>query len=448
MKRFLILIFDLVLIYTCIFFAFFFLGGEAEFSTTVGMLLQVSTIDAVSLVLFSYIFGLYDNRRMRIPELVYTVILTILAMTVGTMAACYLIGNGMEEFPVKVLLLGMILYGVVLSAWHVFEWKMAKKRHGVKETLVVGKSAGTLARHIEHLHSDTYHIKYICEENDPDLWQKIKEVGTIFLTSKVSGNMRDEIFHFAFEYGTSVYFVPKYSDIGIIYASLFKTDDIPTYRISKMDFALEERLVKRAFDLLVTGLAIIFFSPIYLLVTVLEKLDGGSVFYTQERLTKGGKIFKVYKFRSMVPNAEKLSGPVLADEDDPRITRLGKILRATRMDELPQLLNVIKGDMSIVGPRPERPFFVNGFTKEIPEYQYRLKVKAGLTGLAQIQGKYNTHVTQKLRYDLMYINQYSILMDIIIVVQTIKILFLKSSTEGLTSMQKNKTKKEAIPVVD
>ncbi|GHS91029.1 sugar transferase [Bacteroidia bacterium] len=441
MKRFLIVTFDIVIIYICTMLAFLLLKGNLEeiYNFDSPVLFTICAIEAFFFIVFSYIFGLYNNRRMRLPEVIYTVILISVFMTVGTMAACYVIQNGTEIFPIRVLLLSMIFYGIALSVWCTIDWKMAKKRHGIKDVLVIGKNGGTLARHIEYSHRDSYRVKYICEENDPELWQKIQDVRTIFLTSKISGNMRDEIFHYAFEQETTVYFVPKYSDIGVIYASLSKTDDIPTYRISKLDFAIEERFIKRVFDLVVSGLATIVFSPVFLIVSLFEKLDGGSVFYTQDRLTKGGKIFKVYKFRSMVPNAEQLSGPVLADEDDPRITRLGKLLRATRMDELPQLFNVLIGDMSIVGPRPERPFFADDFTREIPEYHYRLKVKAGLTGLAQIQGKYNTHVTQKLRYDLMYINQYSILRDIIIVLQTVKILFMKSSTEGLTSLQKDKS---------
>ena len=135
----------------------------------------------------------------------------------------------------------------------------------------------------------------------------------------------------------------------------------------------------------------------------------------------------------MIPNAEQLSGPVLAENKDPRITTVGRFIRLIRFDELPQLLNIIKGEMSLVGPRPERPFFTEQFEKEIPEYRYRLKVKAGLTGLAQVEGKYNTSVEDKLRYDLIYINNYSLLRDFIIMLQTIKILFLKESTEGVNS---------------
>jgi lipopolysaccharide/colanic/teichoic acid biosynthesis glycosyltransferase len=133
----------------------------------------------------------------------------------------------------------------------------------------------------------------------------------------------------------------------------------------------------------------------------------------------------------MIPNAEQISGPILAGEKDSRITKIGKFLRMVRLDELPQLINILKGEMSIVGPRPERPFFVEQFEQELPEYHYRLKVKAGLTGLAQVEGKYNTTVEDKLRYDLIYINNYSVWKDFLIMLRTIKILFIKSSTEGV-----------------
>jgi lipopolysaccharide/colanic/teichoic acid biosynthesis glycosyltransferase len=168
-------------------------------------------------------------------------------------------------------------------------------------------------------------------------------------------------------------------------------------------------------------------------LAILITLGGGSVFYTQERLTRDNRLFKIYKFRTMIPEAEKISGPVLAEEKDPRITRIGRFMRVIRLDEIPQLINIIRGEMSLVGPRPERPFFTDQFEKKIPEYQLRLKVKAGLTGLAQVEGKYNTNVEDKLRYDLIYINNYSILRDFVIMLQTVKILFLKESTRGINS---------------
>ena len=155
------------------------------------------------------------------------------------------------------------------------------------------------------------------------------------------------------------------------------------------------------------------------------------MFYTQERLTKDGRIFKVYKFRSMRTDAESAGVARLAGENDDRITPVGKIIRKVRIDELPQILNILKGDMSIVGPRPERPELAAENEKEMPEFRYRLKVKAGLTGYAQVLGKYNTTPYDKLRLDLMYIEQYSFLLDLKLILMTIKILFISESTEGV-----------------
>lgn len=160
-------------------------------------------------------------------------------------------------------------------------------------------------------------------------------------------------------------------------------------------------------------------------------MDGGPVMFIQERLTINRKRFRIYKFRSMSTDAEKETGPTLSLDNDKRITRIGHFLRSTRLDELPQLWNIIRGDMSLVGPRPERPIFAEQIEKEIPEFKYRLNVKAGLTGFAQIMGKYNTDFKQKLHYDLYYINNFSILKDFLILLQTIKVIFWKENTEGV-----------------
>jgi len=171
--------------------------------------------------------------------------------------------------------------------------------------------------------------------------------------------------------------------------------------------------------------------PVMLVIAAAIKLDDhGPVFYKQERVTLDGKLFKILKFRSMIVNAEKDGKSIPATDNDPRITRVGKFIRATRLDELPQILNILKGDMSIVGPRPERLEHVEKYSKDIPEFNYRLKVKGGLTGYAQIYGKYNTSAYDKLRLDLMYIENYSILLDIKLILMTVRILFKKESTEG------------------
>ena len=196
--------------------------------------------------------------------------------------------------------------------------------------------------------------------------------------------------------------------------------------------------MKRAVDVVVSGIAAIITLPLFAVIVIGIKLtDGGPVFYTQTRMTKDGKHFQIYKFRTMIQNAEKLSGARLASEHDPRILPIGRVLRATRLDELPQIYNILKGEMSVVGPRPERPELAAEIMKEIPEFSYRLKVKAGLTGYAQIYGKYNTTFYDKLKLDLTYIRNYSLLLDLKLILMTPKILLMKESTEGVIEENHN-----------
>ena len=201
--------------------------------------------------------------------------------------------------------------------------------------------------------------------------------------------------------------------------------------------------VRRAQDILLSSLALVALSPLLLITYAAIWIDspGASPIFTQQRVGRNGKLFKMYKFRTMCPDAEQKlknlmernekDGPVFKMKNDPRITRVGKFLRKTSIDELPQLFNVLKGEMSIVGPRPERPFFVKQFIAQKPEYDYRHNVKPGITGLAQIAGKYNTSAYDKLIYDLLYIQDVSVKTDLMIMLQTFKVLLTKSSTEGV-----------------
>lgn len=192
-------------------------------------------------------------------------------------------------------------------------------------------------------------------------------------------------------------------------------------------------LVKRAFDIIFSIFVIVITSPIMLAAALAIKLqDGGPVFYRQTRLTKDGREFKIIKFRSMRVDAEKDGVARLsAGENDKRITPVGRIIRACRLDELPQFFNILAGDMSVVGPRPERPEIAAQYEKEMPEFRLRLQTKAGLTGYAQVYGKYNTLPYDKLQLDLMYIASPSVIEDLKIIFATLKILFESESVEGV-----------------
>ena len=190
-------------------------------------------------------------------------------------------------------------------------------------------------------------------------------------------------------------------------------------------------------------LLIILTSPMMALTALSIKLyDGGAILYKQTRCTLEGKKFQIYKFRSMIANAEEDGIARLAAKGDSRITPIGKIIRKVRIDELPQLFNIIKGEMSFVGPRPERPEIIEKYTEEMPEFSYRVKVKAGLTGYAQIFGKYNTKPYDKLKLDLYYIEHYSVWLDLKLIILTLKILLTLESTEGVAQGLITPTQKE------
>ena len=253
---------------------------------------------------------------------------------------------------------------------------------------------------------------------------------------------RNLLVKYCFEKNIRCYCSPKISDIMIMSSEKMHMFDTPLLLFRNRGLTVEQQAFKRMFDILCSLLMLVILSPVMLVISLLVKgYDGGPVFYKQERLTQDGKIFLVYKFRSMRVDSEK-AGARLAMKNDDRITPVGRVLRNIHFDELPQLLNIIKGDMSLVGPRPERPEIAAEYEKEIPEFSYRLKVKAGLTGYAQVYGKYNTTPYDKLKLDLTYIENYSFFLDLQLIATTVKILFQKENTEGVEQWQVTAATKE------
>lgn len=284
---------------------------------------------------------------------------------------------------------------------------------------------------------DTRDDKYEIAENisiDTGLERIIKQAEDYdgVIIGDIPAGDRNELMKRCYANNIRSYTVPKISDILLRTSVELNIFDSPLYLSRNIDgLPWDQAFLKRMEDILVSGIMLILTSPFFLIIALMIKCtDKGPVFYTQQRLTLNGKVFSIYKFRTMVVDAEKKSGPVKAGDKDPRILPVGRFLRATRLDELPQLLNILKGDMSLVGPRPERPELAEIITKNIPEFSYRLKVKAGLTGYAQIYGKYCTTSYDKLKLDLTYIRNYSIWMDLKLILMTPKVLFMKEATEG------------------
>ncbi len=279
-----------------------------------------------------------------------------------------------------------------------------------------------------------YHITMFLsyKEGEEAIRQELENFDAV-LINDVPSEMENRIIKMCFDANKRFYLVPKISDIIVKSSENLNLFDTPLLLNKNNGISFAQRFIKRFFDIVLSGIALVVLSPILLITAIaIHMEDGGPVFFTQKRCTYNLKEFEILKFRSMIVDAEKDGRPHPAGEKDPRITKVGNIIRATRIDELPQLINILKGDMSIVGPRPERIEHVHKYMEDIPEFSYRYKVKGGLTGYAQVYGKYNTTALDKLKLDLIYITSYSLLLDLQIIFETVKILFQKDSTEGFT----------------
>ena len=252
---------------------------------------------------------------------------------------------------------------------------------------------------------------------------------------------RNELMKFCYQHSIRVYMMPKIPDVIIMGCEKMHLFDTPILLTREYALRIEQRIIKRTIDLVCAILLVIITSPIMLISALVIKLsDGGPVFYKQVRCTLNNKEFHIIKFRSMRVDAEKDGVARQASKGDPRITPFGRFIRTVRIDELPQLFNIIKGDMSFIGPRPERPEIIKQYIEDMPEFAFRTKVKAGLAGYAQVYGKYNTTPYDKLKLDLTYIENYSVWLDIKLMLLTLKVLITPDSTEGVNKEQKTALK--------
>lgn len=266
----------------------------------------------------------------------------------------------------------------------------------------------------------------------PKLCQAINRHDAVVMND-VAGEARNDLIKYCYAQSIRTYIVPQITDIILSSAQDVTLLDTPLKLVRGRGLTVVQRVLKRCMDVVLCLIAMVPAAPIMLVTALAIKLeDGGPVFYRQKRVTRNGKTFDILKFRSMIVDAEKngYNLTMRANGKDPRITKVGSVIRGCRIDELPQILNILAGDMSIVGPRPERVENVEAYSATLPEWHYRERVKAGLTGYAQIFGKYNTTPEDKLRLDLMYIENYSLLLDIKLIFMTGRILFSKESTEG------------------
>ncbi len=409
-----------------------FIGSVQSYTELFPWIPYGALISATALIFFQ-VYGVFKCGAKRHFETIYSVFLSLIFINIITFAATYFYKEFNSSRSIFVLAFALQL--LYLSAWKLMVILLYDVLRKPKTAIIIGKNGETeeIARKLIRTNSRSLNVKYICGEISSRVYSLINEVEVVIIGPKLDSKDKESIISHCVGFDKTIFIVPELFEITLFNAKLTQVDDIPVFCIEKLQLSREQRIGKRIMDILISLTGIYLTLPIMIFTYLGIRLyDGGPAIFTQDRVTRGNKEFRLYKFRTMVMNAEKLTGPVLATDKDPRITPLGGFLRATRIDELPQLFNVLFGHMSIVGPRPERQFFIDQFKQYIPDFEYRLAVKAGITGLAQVLGKYTTTPEDKLRYDLLYIRNYSFLLDLRIMLQTIKILFMKASSQGVS----------------
>ena len=334
-----------------------------------------------------------------------------------------------RAFPRSVIVMSYAVLIVYVFCWEMLCSIISHKLYENGELVIIGASDHTIQIVMDKIDPSlksldlnmSEPIKY---QDRASVRAAIRRQAEIFICPDVPEDAKSEIILQCAKQRTVAYVVPQFYEISLYRSRLINLNDLMVFLLDRMTLSFEQRLIKRIFDIVFSLFAILFSSPLMLFAAIGTKLTSkGPIFFKQERLTIDNKKFNIIKFRTMIQDAEALTGAVISGKDDPRITKFGKILRRTKIDELPQFFNVLIGDMSVVGPRSERPEFVQNFEKEIPGYSQRFSVKAGITGLAQVAGNYDTTPQDKLRYDLLYIKNYSILQDIKIIFSTVRAIF-------------------------
>lgn len=387
----------------------------------------------ILLIIFSRLFGGLQIGYMKIGNMIYSQVLATFCANVMIYLQITLLTKHFQNMGPMAAMMAAEFFMITIWSFlfnHIYRHLYPPRR----VLLIYGEHPVASLMGKLHTRTDRFiigelvHISAGLEQ----LERKIDEYEGVVICD-VPSQLRNRILKYCYGKSIRTYATPKISDIIIRSAESLHMFDTPLMLCRNSGLTFEQRLMKRSMDIILSLVALIVLFPVFVITAAAIKLyDHGPVFFYQDRCTMDGRVFRICKFRSMIVDAERDGHSIPATDNDPRITPVGNIIRKTRIDELPQIFNILSGDMSIVGPRPERVEHVELYSRVIPEFAYRMKVKGGLTGYAQVYGKYNTTAYDKLKLDLMYIQNYSLLMDIEIIFKTVKILFVKESTEGFS----------------
>lgn len=424
---------------------FFLIFGSKFYFMLIPTRTSFITLGVFTLVymMMNIIYGGFDIGKRKSKPIIYSFVLSVFFTDIAAhFFMCIMnitvVHNGkfVYDYPLLLLLtyIIQIFIIVVFTYGGNYIYFSANKPHDSIIITRKGEQTDSIISKIGR-YKKQYNITETVFINDPDILKKIDKADSIFFYN-LSVPERNAFVEYCYHCKKDIYYSVELSDIVSLGSHRVYFDDKSMVYAPVKGLTFEQRVIKRIMDLVIAGFGLIVTSPIFLITALCIKLeDGGPVFYKQERATYAGKIFNVIKFRSMKVEDGSIHKSVTKNDD--RITRTGRIIRKFRIDELPQLINVIKSDMSIVGPRPEMVENVEKYTKELPEFAYRQRAKAGLTGMAQIYGKYNTSPKDKLIFDLTYINEYSVWLDIKLIFRTLLVLLTPDkSTEAFEDNKK------------
>ena len=392
-------------------------------------------IYALIYLMFAKLYGGLKVGYLKRIDVFYSLTLATICTNVVTYFQITLINRWFMSARPVIEMTGVQIVVTVLWIWG--SRYIYSRLYGARRLLVIygDRDPGDVI-HKMNTRKDKYDIsgKVHIREGEEKIHAMMEDYEGVIIWDLPS-QIRNKYLKYCFSHSIRCYMSPKISDIILLGTDRIHLFDTPLLMCRNQGLSMEQRAAKRLLDIVVSGLGIIVSSPIMLIIMIaIKAYDHGPIFYTQERITKDGKPFQILKFRSMIVESEE-EGARLASANDDRITPVGHIIRRTHFDELPQLFNILKGEMSVVGPRPERREIFEQYEESIPEFKFRLKMKAGLTGYAQVYGQYNTVPYDKLKLDLTYIEEYSFWLDVKLCFLTVKILFQKEKSEGVDDSQ-------------
>lgn len=408
-------------------------GAKTYIAAYLGVALGVSLSSCAMI----YLHGLYANWMTKSGiELLSSVVVSVTGPNIVA-SGVSAFAEYTQQMPSAVFLLAIPTQVVLLLIWRNAVRRLYKLTSGTRRVLVVAETetaAALLSQKLANIKEDYQTIATYLPGSSRALAACVEEADTLFVCADVM--FKEEVMALCVEQQKEIFFVPGMLEMLLFRGRAVDLDNALVFSCDGHFMSRTQAFFKRVFDIVASAALLALVSPVMLLLFGLIPLTSrGRAIYRQERLGRDEQPYMMFKFRTMVTDAESACGPVLARKNDPRITPLGSFLRKTRLDELPQLFNVLMGDMSLVGPRPERAHFAHRFAEEVPYYNFRMKVKPGITGLAQVKGSYSISVQDKLRFDLMYLINYSFVLDLSILFQTIPVVLRPERAAGVEVME-------------